>query len=78
MKPRDVFGIVVRSIGILLLLYDLFLISVVIFEVLGLPVRHLQPLSIDAIYAAMFLFMGLICTFGARLIACAAYWGDRD
>jgi hypothetical protein len=78
MKPSDVFGIIVRSIGVLILLYDAFLISVVIFEVLGLPIRHVQTLPVDELYAAAFLLMGLCCLFGARFIACAAYWGERN
>ena len=69
MKPRDVFEIVVRTIGLLIVIYDGFLFSALFFEVVGLPVRHAQTTGVDALYGVVFLAMGLFCLFGGRAIA---------
>ena len=78
MKPRDVFEIVVRTIGLIVIIYDVFLFSVLFFEVVGLPVRHLQTTSVDALYALMFLGSGLVCLFRARAIAAFFYKDEKN
>ena len=78
MKPRDVFDIIVRTIGVFLVIYDVFLISVVLFAAVGLPVRHAQTTVVDALYALVFLGCGLVCLFRARAIAGFFYKEEKS
>ncbi len=76
MQAWDVFGVVVRTLGLLLLLYALTLFTIVAIRLLGLQVESRQTLAVDAVLLVIYSAAGLAMLFGAPRIVRALYAGD--
>lgn len=77
MKPRDIFGVIVRTIGLIVLIYDAFLIQVVILKASGIGVTTQQTTVVDGAVAALYLIAGCGLLFGAKHIERAAYGREK-
>ncbi|MEA2824941.1 MAG: hypothetical protein QOF03_1423 [Alphaproteobacteria bacterium] len=73
MRPRDVFGVIVRTVGLVVILYAIILILMAIARFSGLTVATQQTAVVDALFGAIYLFLGCGLIFGAESIVRAAY-----
>jgi hypothetical protein len=73
MQPADVFGIVVRSIGLIIVLYGLWYGLFGIGQMAGVVTKSENPTGTYILTGIIFVFVGGAVIIGANSIVNAAY-----
>ena len=77
MTARDIFGLIVRVIGLGLIVFGVFYLFPVATILLGLPFPSRFSASANALAAAFFLILGAIFILGAKPITRVVYGRER-
>jgi hypothetical protein len=79
MKPRDAFGVVVRSAGLLLLMFGLYELMGSVYVMLTPDKPHAASAAVAAIYGAVSVVGSLVLLKGApRLVRFCYGEGERE
>jgi hypothetical protein len=73
MSERQIFGVAVRVIGLIILLYALSLVLYLALHFLGITVALRQSTAVDVAFAVMYLVVGLALLKGADTVTRLAY-----
>jgi hypothetical protein len=78
MKPREVFGIVVRTIGLIVVLYGIVLLIYVIVRTLGIAVDAKSSVAAEAIFGIIYAVVRCALIFRATFLVRTAYASDEN
>jgi hypothetical protein len=78
MKARDIFGIVVRAFGLVLMLYGLWFLAFAIAQACGMPQEYPGEMAGYFVSGIPSFALGLIFLRCARQIVRFSYPGERD
>ena len=77
MRPCDVFGLIVRTIGFVVLLYALAFIVAGIARSVGVTFATQQSVGVDVVFGVLYLILGCGLYFGANWVVAATYGRDK-
>jgi len=77
MTVKDIFGLIVRTMGLVMILFGLFDLAYVAAKLLGLPLPSRYPVSVDAISSAFYFIIGIAVILSATLITNLIYGRDN-
>jgi hypothetical protein len=76
MKARDIFGIIVRAVGLGFMVMALFNLYYVFAKLMGLPIVPRYPISVDLSSAGFYVVISLVFLFGAKVIVRLIYGSE--
>ena len=76
MKPTDVFELIVRTLGLILIYHAASNILYPIFELLGLQIAAKNSPTVDWLISAIYFGFGVMLLFGGRVVARFVYGRD--
>lgn len=76
MKPRDLFGVLVRFAGLGFIIFAMFDFYYVVVKSLGLSTASRVPIGEDIRGTMFYLVLGLILLLGAKLVVRLVYGPD--
>ena len=78
MKPCEVFGVVVRTFGLIVTLYAIVLFTYVMVRIFGMEVDAKSSIGTEAIFGIVYAAFGCALLFRATLLVRAAYGSDEN
>ena len=78
MKARDIFGIVIRTVGVVLLLFGFWYLQFAVAHAFGLPQERSDDMVSYFMMGVATVLLGIVALRFARQIVSFSYPGDRD
>jgi phosphate/sulfate permease len=78
MQERKIFGLIVRTVGLMLLVYSTFALFYIVAKLFGLPTRSSMTLTGEIVGFAFFFAIGLAILRVSDWIVRIAYGPDKE